>query len=101
MRCSFCRRADSEVEKLVAGPTRILSGRVYICDRCADQAMQIMKAHSGEDRPLRKTPPLFRRILDGFSSKLDTSQHCGQVRVALRCTDSLQVDACCTAASVL
>ena len=69
MRCSFCRRPDSEVEKLVAGPARIFSGRVYICDRCAAQTMQIMRGHSGDDRPLRKTPPLFRRILDGFRWK--------------------------------
>jgi ATP-dependent Clp protease ATP-binding subunit ClpX len=36
LRCSFCRRTDAEVEKLVAGP------RVYICDRCAAEAVRIM-----------------------------------------------------------
>ena len=34
--CSFCRRSEAEVDKLVAGP------RVYICDRCAAEAMRIM-----------------------------------------------------------
>ena len=34
--CSFCRRPDSEVDKLVAGP------RVYICDRCVAIAADIM-----------------------------------------------------------
>jgi ATP-dependent protease Clp ATPase subunit len=47
MKCSFCRRRDSEVEKLVAGPRRLL-GRVYICDRCATQTIQIMNTHPVE-----------------------------------------------------
>lgn len=47
MRCSFCRRPDSEVAKLVAGPWRLLWGRVYICDRCATQTVQIMEGHAG------------------------------------------------------
>jgi len=38
LRCSFCRRTESEVEKLVAGP------RVYICDECAHEAVRIMDA---------------------------------------------------------
>jgi hypothetical protein len=47
MKCSFCRRSDVEVEKLVAGPRRLF-GRVYICDRCATQTIEIMNAHSVE-----------------------------------------------------
>jgi len=38
LRCSFCRRTEHEVDKLVAGP------RVYICDKCAHQAVRIMDA---------------------------------------------------------
>jgi ATP-dependent Clp protease ATP-binding subunit ClpX len=34
--CSFCRRSETEVARLVAGP------RVYICDRCAAHVMRIM-----------------------------------------------------------
>jgi ATP-dependent protease Clp ATPase subunit len=45
MKCSFCGRRDSEVEKLVAGPKK-LCGRVYICDRCATQAVRIMESQS-------------------------------------------------------
>ena len=44
MKCSFCRRSDAEVQKLVAGPKRLL-GRVYICDRCAAQTIEIMERH--------------------------------------------------------
>jgi hypothetical protein len=62
-RCSFCGRADSEVAKLVAGPFRLFAGRVYICDRCAAQTIQIMEAHSGNDQPRSKTPSLLRRTL--------------------------------------
>jgi len=46
LRCSFCRRNDAEVEKLVAGPFRLFAGRVYICDRCVAQAIEIMETSS-------------------------------------------------------
>jgi ATP-dependent protease Clp ATPase subunit len=38
LRCSFCRRSDKDVTKLVAGA----SG--YICDRCAYETIRIMEA---------------------------------------------------------
>ncbi len=38
LRCSFCRRPDKDVAKLVAGA----SG--YICDKCAHEAVRIMEA---------------------------------------------------------
>jgi hypothetical protein len=63
MRCSFCRRPDSEVSKLVAGPWRLLAGRVYICDRCAAQTIEIMERSGGTLPPHGETAPLFRRIL--------------------------------------
>jgi len=37
LRCSFCRRDQSQIAKLVAGP------RVYICDRCAYETIRIME----------------------------------------------------------
>jgi hypothetical protein len=64
LRCSFCRRRDSEVAKLVAGPWRILAGRVYICDRCAAETIRIMESHAGDDQTRRRTEPLFRRALN-------------------------------------
>jgi hypothetical protein len=52
--CSFCRRSEAEVAKLVAGP------RVYICDRCAAEAIRIMDTSGGDaSRPL----PAARRGL--------------------------------------
>jgi ATP-dependent protease Clp ATPase subunit len=37
LRCSFCRRSDKDVAKLVAGA----SG--YICDKCAYEVIRIME----------------------------------------------------------
>ena len=36
-RCSFCKKTDAEVSKLVAGP------RVHICDECVVVASRIMQ----------------------------------------------------------
>jgi hypothetical protein len=38
LRCSFCRKSDREVEKLLGGP------KVYICDACVGVCNQILEA---------------------------------------------------------
>jgi len=74
MRCSFCRRPDSQLEKLVAGPWRLLAGRVYICDRCAVQTIEIMEGHAGKnDPPPMTTALVFRRILSLFRARNHSS----------------------------
>jgi hypothetical protein len=75
MRCSFCRRNDSEVAKLVAGPFRLFAGRVYICDRCAAQTIAIMDAHGGDDQPSRPRASFLRRALTtiGWPQRRDAS----------------------------
>ena len=50
LRCSFCRRTDAEVEKLVAGP------RVYICDRCAAEVIRIMNEPAGPQPSASQSP---------------------------------------------
>ena len=45
LRCSFCRRPEDDVAKLVAGP------RVYICDRCVAIATEMMNAPADPDQP--------------------------------------------------
>lgn len=41
--CSFCRRRDDQVAKLVAGPRmRHVGPRVYICDACVALSAKIM-----------------------------------------------------------
>ena len=45
--CSFCRRRDSQVAKLVAGPRILFVGpRVYICDACVAASAKIMASAS-------------------------------------------------------
>jgi len=36
--CSFCRKPDNQVAKLIAGPG------VYICDECVDLCRQIISS---------------------------------------------------------
>ena len=48
--CTFCKRSERQVRKLVAGPG------VYICDRCTERAHAIIQ----EERPPRT--PLLQRV---------------------------------------
>ena len=57
LRCSFCRRPDGEVAKLVAGPG------VYICDRCTAIAVELMNAPPDAPQP---PAPVQRGILGGL-----------------------------------
>ncbi|HJZ77565.1 MAG TPA: ClpX C4-type zinc finger protein [Vicinamibacterales bacterium] len=50
LRCSFCRRSDHEVEKLVAG------ARGYICDRCAREVMRIIESTPPREADARSRP---------------------------------------------
>jgi len=50
LRCSFCSKKDSQVEKLVAGPRAYTGARVYICDACVAIATQIMNDPPGDDK---------------------------------------------------
>jgi ATP-dependent protease Clp ATPase subunit len=58
LKCSFCKRDESEVAKLVAGP------HVYICDRCVAIAKGMMDdaAEPPSKVPVRRS--LIRRIID-------------------------------------
>ena len=66
LRCSFCRKKDSQVEKLVAGPRGYTGARVYICDACVAITTQIMNdAPSDNDPPrvqLSTGRKLFNRV---------------------------------------
>jgi ATP-dependent Clp protease ATP-binding subunit ClpX len=37
LRCSFCQRPESQVERLIAGPN------VHICDRCVEFSNEILE----------------------------------------------------------
>ena len=40
--CSFCRKSDREVDRLIGGPG------VYICGRCVVSCVKILKPHQGK-----------------------------------------------------
>ena len=49
LRCSFCRRHQKDVRKLIAGPS------CYVCDDCAEQARELLDdARQGRSRPSRE-----------------------------------------------
>jgi hypothetical protein len=59
LRCSFCRKNETEVLKLVAGP------RAYICDECVAIASRIMNGPDEDHQPPIASRPLWRRLLKG------------------------------------
>jgi ATP-dependent Clp protease ATP-binding subunit ClpX len=58
LRCSFCRRREQDVDKLVAGP------RVFICDRCVAIAVELMKTPADPDQAASARPGFMRRAAD-------------------------------------
>ena len=50
--CTFCKKTEHQVQKLVAGPG------VYICDRCTERAHAIL--HEGD--PPRAQGSAWRRV---------------------------------------
>ncbi|GAB6443070.1 ATP-dependent Clp protease ATP-binding subunit ClpX [Bacillus luti] len=61
--CSFCRRPQSQVRKLIAGPN------VYICDACIELGVNILEEeeHSDNDKSNHKKPVPPKEMV----SKLD------------------------------
>ncbi len=59
LRCSFCRKDEDHVAKLVAGP------RVYICDACVAVASRMMDGDSpdGDQPPTGAKPPWRSKLL--------------------------------------
>lgn len=55
LRCSFCYKKESQVNKLVAGPD------VYICDECCAIASQIMSNEPPRDLPIVE-PTLWQKL---------------------------------------
>ena len=56
LRCSFCRKDNNEVSKLVAGP------RVYICDECVAIASRIMNDSYDDNPPATFKPTVWRKL---------------------------------------
>jgi ATP-dependent protease Clp ATPase subunit len=65
LHCSFCRRSEHQVDKLVGGPG------VYICDACIAIASRIV-ADAGSAPP---KVPVWRRIIVAIGKKLKSIRH--------------------------
>jgi len=65
LECSFCRKSEHQVQKLVAGPG------VYICDECVAIASRIMAA-SG---PAPPKVPFWRRLFGRIHGAFDAVRH--------------------------
>jgi ATP-dependent protease Clp ATPase subunit len=57
LRCSFCRKTEERVLKLVAGPRLIVGPKLYICNECVAVASSVMQG-----RP-PSTPVVSRSLL--------------------------------------
>jgi ATP-dependent protease Clp ATPase subunit len=68
--CSFCRKPQSAVQKLIASPSE--PGRAYICDECIAVCASIVKEDATEPvpPPLEEGHPLLEHPLasDLFSA---------------------------------
>jgi ATP-dependent protease Clp ATPase subunit len=53
--CSFCRKPQSEVQKLIASPSD--TGRAYICDECIAVCASIVKEEVSVDASAEPPPP--------------------------------------------
>ena len=58
VRCSFCGKPSSEVEKVIAGPG------VYICNECVALCSEIMGAEQGKPSPLAARLPAWENMTD-------------------------------------
>jgi ATP-dependent protease Clp ATPase subunit len=68
LRCSFCRKTEEQVSKLVAGPRLIVGPRLYICNECVAVASSVMQGNSpptpvGSRSLLRKAKERWRHVL--------------------------------------
>lgn len=58
LRCSFCRKSEEEVAKLVAGPN------VYICDSCVKIATTIIEHIGPSELTSPPSRPAWKRLFD-------------------------------------
>ncbi len=64
LKCSFCNKSQSDVRKLIAGPT------VYICDECVDICLDIIaeerESEESEDKMRLPKPTEIKDFLDEY-----------------------------------
>ena len=59
LKCSFCRKTEDQIAKLVAGPRVyvIVGPRIYICDECNVLVARIMQGESLPGLPISRSWP--------------------------------------------
>ena len=62
IRCSFCGKSQSEVQRLVAGPG------VYICNECIELCQEIIEDDYTLEPPDLKTIPKPHEIVEPLDS---------------------------------
>ena len=58
VRCSFCGKSSSEVEKVIAGPG------VYICNECVGLCSEILAGEQGTPSPSEARLPAWENLTD-------------------------------------
>ncbi len=60
LRCSFCRKKEDQVAKLVAGPRLLVGPKLYICNECVAVASSIMQGATAPTPETSRT--LFHKV---------------------------------------
>ncbi len=74
--CSFCDKAQDEVEQMVEGPL-FFEKRLYICNECVDESHTALhpKEKTAKKKPaLRYTPEKIKEFLDQFVIDQETAK---------------------------
>lgn len=63
LRCSFCRKTEDQISKLVAGPRSVVGPRIYMCNECVAAASSIMEGN------LPPTPTVSRSLFQNVKER--------------------------------
>jgi ATP-dependent protease Clp ATPase subunit len=56
LRCSFCRKTEEQISKLVAGRRLIVGTKLYICNECVALANSIMQGDAPPTPTASRSP---------------------------------------------
>jgi ATP-dependent Clp protease ATP-binding subunit ClpX len=71
LRCSFCRKTEDKISKLVAGPRLIVGPKLYICNECVAVANSIM--HENPPPTPAASRSLLHKVKEGWRHLLQGS----------------------------
>ena len=77
LRCSFCRKTEDQISKLVAGPRLIGCPWIYVCNECVAAASSIIEGNppptSAVSRSLlQRVKERWRHLLQSMSRAVPT-----------------------------